>query len=383
MIPYCRSSSPDKTTLHSYLKKIDDTGILTNNGPLSKELEQRIELFSGRNCVSVSSGTIGLYISLVSVNNIIRNEEVIIPSYNFAAGMQAINLAGMKPVFVDIENDYRISLNHLRKLLKAHKKCRFVMAVNYYGWAGNPSEIETLVRDIEKEDSRKIYLIFDSAHAFGASYENRPIGSFGDFEVFSFSATKVIGGSEGGAVTCSSKSLLKQLKIAKNYGTSNYEVICPGINGKLSEPNAAYILSRMDFMDTIITNRNRLAQAYMNKLKAIRNITPPTPGKNWQPVFKDIVVQIPFSTENAREKLRAKLNNDGIDTRVYFWPPLRSSSLYGGSDAILPCTERVSNRVLALPFYDTINESEIDWVSDRLKHHLNHLCSELTTLDKS
>ena len=373
MIPYCRSSSPDTKALQKYIHQIESTGILTNNGPLSRELESRIELYSGRSCVSVSSGTIGLYLSLLSVGDLEKGEEVIIPSFNFASGVQAINLAGMRPLFVEIENDYSMSLDHLRELLKANKKCRFVIAVNYYGWAGNPAEIEDLVRKIEIEDSREIYLIFDSAHAFGASYQNRPIGSFGDFEVFSFSATKVIGGSEGGAATCSNDLYLERFEIAKNYGTDNYKVVSAGINGKLSEPNAAYILAKMDFMEAIIAKRSNLANYYISKLKQIDNISPPSPRPQWTPVFKDIVLQIPFTKECSRESVRKKLKDDGIDTRIYFWPPLHTSTVNRDWNVSLPYTEQIANRVLALPFYDNLTEPKIDWISDRLRYILKDI----------
>jgi len=370
-IPIFRSTSPPNKYLSKYLLKIEKSGRLTNFGPLSMDLESRIQKITGRRTIAVTSGTVGLYLALAAANISEEDDAVILPSFNFAAGLQAIIQMNKRPLFVDIDKNYCISLDHLRHLLKTNSRCSAVIAVNYYGWAGNPKEVEEVVRKVEKEDSRRICLIFDSAHAFGASYYGRPIGSYGDFEVFSFSATKVIGGAEGGAVTCSNSEYAERLEIARNYGTKNYHILNIGTNGKLSEPNAAYILARMDYMKEIISHRSKLAHKYFSALKKITSVVPPYIHKNWAPVYKDIIVQLQGDENFNRANIRNKLWVYGIDTRAYFWPPLHLSSLVSNKKISLPCTEDIADRILALPFYDELTTDEIEWISEKLEFILS------------
>ena len=274
-VPYFISDLPPEEHLAPYLQRMRQSRRLTNFGPLGCEIEHRLECETGRPAVAVASGTAALFLALAAAPIEPCNRTVILPSFNFGAALQASVQAGFTPKFIDIQPDFSISPRKLQAMLKATPDCQVVIATNFFGWAGNPAEIEQAVKRFNAASGRNVLCIFDSAHAYAARYAGRPIGAFGDLEIFSFSATKAIGGAEGGAIVTVDQTWLEGIKTARNYGTQDYAVVAAGQNGKLSEPNAAFILARMDRRDEIIAHRADIAAQYLSVLSEVSEIQLP------------------------------------------------------------------------------------------------------------
>ncbi len=372
-VPFFKSDAPPAHLLAPYLAEMARTGRLTNFGPLNVELERRIAAVTGRPALAITSGTAAIYMALATAPVRRENRAVILPSFNFCAALQAIAQTGMRPVFIDIEPDFSISPDRLEAALAATPDCQLVLAPNYYGWAGNPAEVETAVWRFNARTGRDVKLMFDSAHAYGATYNGHAIGGFGDLEVFSFSATKAISGAEGGALVTDDAAWMARLRSSRNYGTENYAVVLPGVNGKLSEPNAAFILARMDLQAELIAHRARLVAEYFAILADVPGMQLPVVQPGWAPVWKDIVVTLAPELAHLRDGLRAELLADGIDTRTYFDPPLhRSPTLAPTPDAAtaLAVTNDLAARVIGLPFFESMTPADMRRVAARLEAHL-------------
>lgn len=333
------------------------------------QFEAETGAYLGTQTTAVSSGTVGLVFTLAALG-LERGQKVILPSFTFMATAQAILYAGGVPIFAEIEDDLTLSANDLDRLLEEHPDTAAVIAVHMYGLPVRVREIEAAVARASKLRGSKIALIFDAAHAFGSSVDGEKVGGFGDAEVFSLSVTKVLVSVEGGLVSTHDADLLRKIRCMRNYGVlANYDAHFPGLNGKMSEFHAIVGLHNLRRLDSLLTARQERAKCFRRQIESRTSFR----GTSWPEgvvhTFKDFTVLTPENVEDGyRDRIMRFVADRGVETRAYFYPAVHEQAYFAGyATRPLPQTERLSRRVITLPFFTTITEEEMDYIVSTLQ----------------
>ena len=342
-----------------YAEEIFDRNWLTNNGPLLQEFEQKIADFHNvKHCIAMCNGTIALEIAIRALG---LKGEVIVPSYTFIATAHALHWQAITPVFADIDPiTHTLDPEAVRRMITP----RTTGIIGVHLW-GNIAEIEAL-QTIADEHNLK--LMFDAAHAFGCSHKGKMIGNFGECEVLSFHATKVINTFEGGAVLTNDDTLAEATRLMRNFGfISMDKVVHPGTNGKMDEVAAAMGLVNLDAIDEIITTNRGNHDAYRKALSGLPGISLMpyviAERSNYQYVVMEVSKECPVSRDQIIETLHA----ENIRARRYFWPGCHKMKpycdLYPHAGLVLHNTQLVADRVIVLPTGTTINSAMVDNIS--------------------
>jgi dTDP-4-amino-4,6-dideoxygalactose transaminase len=223
-----------------------------------------------------------------------------------------------------------------------------------------------------------LLLMFDAAHAFGCSAHGRRVGSFGQAEVFSFHATKVVNTFEGGAVATNDDDLAAKMRLMKNFGFAGYDKVSYiGTNGKMSEPAAAMGLVGLASLPEFIAHNRRNHEAYragLEKIEGIRLLLPPAGEES---NFHYVVVEIDREAAGIeRDELVDLLWAERVLARKYFWPgchrmePYRS--YYPHARLLLPHTEEVAARVIVLPTGTALGVGEVEEVCSLIRFAVTH-----------
>jgi dTDP-4-amino-4,6-dideoxygalactose transaminase len=338
-----------------------DRNWLTNGGPLVKELEERLAKYLGvRHCIPICNGTVALEIAIRALD---LKGEVIVPSFTFVATAHALQWQEITPIFCDINpHTHKIDPSQIERLVTP--RTTGIIGVHLWGAA---CDIDALA---EIADRKKLKLMFDAAHAFSCSYRGEMIGGFGDAEVFSFHATKFFNTIEGGAIATNDDDLARKIRLMKNFGFVNYDhVAYVGTNGKMNEFSAAMGLTNLEQIDQFITANSSNYQAYRAGLDHIPGIRMMHYNEREQCNYQYIVIELEeVAAGLSRDELQKVLVAENVYARRYFHPgchkmePYRS--YYPNAGLLLPNTERVSERVLALPTGTAMNEERIHKVCE-------------------
>ncbi|HBM7477950.1 TPA: dTDP-4-amino-4,6-dideoxy-D-glucose aminotransferase VioA, partial [Escherichia coli] len=264
-IPVTQPSLPELAEFMPYLEKIWKNKWLTNNGPFHQELEEKLCEFLGVQHISLfNNATIALITALQALR---ITGEVITTPYSFVATSHAILWNGLTPVFVDIENDgYNIDYRKIEQAITP--KTSAILPVHCYS---TPCEVE----EIQKiADNYGLKVIYDAAHAFGVNFKGQSLLNYGDLSILSFHATKVFNTFEGGAIISPDAKTKLRIDRLKNFGIADeLTVTAPGINGKMSEINAAFGLVQLKHIEGSISKRKIIDSLYRNLLKGTPGIT--------------------------------------------------------------------------------------------------------------
>ncbi len=354
-----RPNIGNKKLLLEMIDDLLDRRWLTNSGPNVKELEKRIaQLLGVRHCVVVCNATIGLEIAIRALG---LTGEVIVPSMTFVATAHALQWQEITPIFCDIDPEtHNIDPRQVERLITP----RTTGIIGVHLW-GRPCNIDTLA---EIADKHGLKLLYDAAHAFACSYKGQMVGNFGNAEVLSFHATKFFNTFEGGAVVTNSDELANKLKLMKNFGFVDYdEVIHIGTNGKMNEVSAAMGLASLESLDEFITINHRNYKLYQTSLMTIPGIKLLTFDETERCNYHYIILEIDENeTIINRDELVKILWAENIHARRYFYPgchrmePYRS--YFPNAGLLLPETESLVERVIALPTGTTISAKEIDLI---------------------
>ena len=223
---------PSRERFRKAFDGIFDRRYFTNHGPLVNKLDQEIAEYLGtRHAVCVTNGTIAIMIACVAMG---LKGSVIVPSFTFPATVQALVWAGLEPIFCDIDPEtHCISADLASTLIREDTSAIFGVHV----W-GRPCNTRQLSK-IGEQFNIKIF--YDACHAFGCGHESRKIGNFGELEIFSFHATKVLSSGEGGCITTNDDELAERLRTIRSFHESHTYSDCPlRINGKMSEAQAQF-----------------------------------------------------------------------------------------------------------------------------------------------
>jgi dTDP-4-amino-4,6-dideoxygalactose transaminase len=364
MLHVVHASTLQKERFLSLLNGIFDRGYFTNDGPLVQELEQRIaDRLGARHCIAICNGTIALQIAVRAMG---MRDEVIVPSFTFIATAHALQWQGIRPVFCDIDPEtHTLNPASVEKLLTPHT--RGIVGVHLWG---TPCDVEALSRLAR---SRDIPLLFDAAHAFGASHNGLMVGNFGNAEVFSFHATKLFHTFEGGAVVTNDSDLATQIGRMRNFGFIDYDrVETLGINGKMSEVSAAMGLAGLETLDKIIEINRERYYCYARHLKEVKGITLKDCSGGGGGNYQYIVIELDSDgCVLTRDQILALLHAENIFARRYFYPgchrmePYRTLQPDAGSG--LRNTEIVAERVIVLPTGERVDNLMIEQVCEVIR----------------
>ena len=347
------------------LRDIWDRKWLTNNGHYHKELEKALAEYLGVNYISLfTNGTLPLITALQAMR---ISGEVITTPYSFVATTHSIWWNGLKPVFVDIEEETgNIDPEKIEAAITPHTTA--IMPVHVYGTPCNMKRIQQIA------DVYGLKIIYDAAHAFGVKVNGESILKSGDMSTLSFHATKVYNTIEGGALICHDEATKKRIDYLKNFGfAGETTVVAPGINSKMDEIRAAYGLLNLKQVDKAIASRKATAEKYRAALKDVPGIRLLNDVEGvhhnyaYFPIFIDEKVY-----GMSRDDLYAKLQEHDIFGRRYFYPLISTFSAYKGLESAnpknLPIAHKLADQVLCLPMFAGLDEEGVNRVIDVVKN---------------
>jgi dTDP-4-amino-4,6-dideoxygalactose transaminase len=343
MINVTKTFLPPLDEYQNQLQRIWKNEWLTNRGELVIELEEKLKNhLSVSNIILMNNGTIPIQIALKLLG---KQGEIITTPFSYVATSAAIIWENCTPVFVDINPTYfSIDEDKIEQAITSKTTC--ILATHVFG---NPCNIEA-IENIAKKHNLKV--IYDAAHAFGVTYNNQSIFQYGDVSTCSFHATKLFHTGEGGAVFCQDDELFKQFFYSHNFGHNGpLDFHGLGINGKISELQAAMGLSVLPHMHKIISSRKNAVEYYLKNLNdqqlvfmKIRENT------QWNYSYFPVL----FKSEEALLKVQSNLNSEQIFPRRYFYPSLNTIKYVNGLK--MEVSEDISKRILCLPLNHELSE---------------------------
>lgn len=349
------------------------TGGVLSLGPKVEEFEIRCAKVAGRqHGIAVSSGTAGLHCAMLAAG-VGPGDEVITTPFSFVASANAALFVGAKPVFVDIDP---VTLNiDVEKVQPAiTPKTKAILAVEAFGHPGGMIELEQFAQKNE------LLLIEDGCEGFGGTFGERPIGSFGRAGIFSFFLNKQITTGEGGMIVTDDDTFANACRAYRNQGREGMAWLAHqrvGYNYRLSEIQAALGVAQMDRLDEILANRRRVAHAYVRRLMTNRYLILPTLQDDTHMSWFVFVVRLNDLFEPGdRDDIMRELRGEGVGCYNYF-PPIHLQPYmieqFGYHAGQFPVTEYVAARTLALPFFSTMTEAQVDRVCDVLEKTLENV----------
>lgn len=355
-----RSSMPDFDEFCAEIRDIWDSRWLTNMGVKHQALESALREYLGVPHVTLfTNGHLALENMLEAFS--LRGGEIITTPFTFASTTHAITRIGCTPVFCDINpDDYTIDVTKIESLIT--DKTVAIMPVHVYG---NLCDVDAIDR-IAK--AHGLHVFYDAAHAFGVRRGGVSSAAFGDVSMFSFHATKVFHTIEGGALCYSDGALEQRLKDLKNFGIHGPESVpFVGGNAKMNEFCAAMGLCNLRHLDAEIAKRKLAAQHYDARLGGVPglrlNAHKPDVESNYAyyPVIFD-------GYKLSRDEVFARLGENNIVARKYFYPLTNAFECYKGrtgfDPALTPVARRASETVLTLPLYADLSLDDVDRICD-------------------
>jgi dTDP-4-amino-4,6-dideoxygalactose transaminase len=328
-------------------------------GPVVAEFESSFSKFVGdRDCVAVNSGTSGLVTAVMSLG-IGQGDEVIVPSFTFAASANSIALCGAKPIFIDID---RKTFNLDYKLLESliTPKTKAIMAVHLYGLCANMKHI------LEVAKKHNLFVIEDAAQAHLSAIDGQTAGTFGDVAVFSFYPTKNMTSGEGGMVVYKDTSYSRNARLIRNQGMEKrYHNEIAGHNFRMSDIHAAIGVEQLKKVEEWTEKRESNA-IYLNN--AITEAETPHIPSGYRHVFHQYTIRV----EKFRDSLADKLSADGIGNGIYYPVPVHRLPSFNESIA-LPETEMAAQEALSLPVHPSLTKSNLDRIARSVNTHLSEL----------
>jgi len=334
-------------------------------GPKAQEFEEKMAEYLGvRYAVAVSSGTAGLHL-LVRALGLGQGDEVLVPSFTFAASVNAILYEKATPVFVDVEPDtYTLDPEDLRR--KITPRTRAIMVVDTFGHPAEWDEILDIARN------HGLLLIDDACEALGAEYRGKKLGRFGDGAVFAFYPNKQMTTGEGGMVVTDNPRLAGLVRSLRNQGRGtmsswlHHEYL--GYNYRMDEMSAALGVSQLRRLETFLEKRQQVAAMYTERLRCFEWVKTPVVKPYVRMSFFVYVVTLEKGFD--RDTIIRGLEERGIPARGYFSPLHLAPYIkaqFGFQGGELPITEDIARRTLALPFYNNISEREVEEVVTALQ----------------
>jgi dTDP-4-amino-4,6-dideoxygalactose transaminase len=350
MITVTKTYFPPIEEYNALVKKAFDNQWLTNRGELIELLEEKLKVYLKIDWITITNnGTVPLQIALKLFG---KGGEIITTPFSYVATTSAIVWENCTPVFVDIHPDYlTIDETKIEQAITSRTTC--ILATHVFG---NPCNVD-VIDAIAKKHNLKV--IYDAAHCFGVEYDNKSIFEFGDVSTCSFHATKLFHTAEGGAMFTKSKELQHQLFYSHNFGHDGPLAFHGlGINGKISELQAAMGLAVFPYMREILSERKKVVDLYdtlldfskFKKLKIRENT-------KWNYSYYPVIL----ASEEQLLQVQKRMNDNQIFPRRYFYPSLNTIPYV--QYVSMPISENTAKRVLCLPLYVGLSKNEIEKIA--------------------
>jgi dTDP-4-amino-4,6-dideoxygalactose transaminase len=342
-------------------------------GDKTVEFERMISEYVGvRHAVAVNSGTSALHL-IVRALGIGRGDEVLVPSFTFAASVNAILYEGATPVFVDIEPaTYNLDTADLESKITARTKA--VMAVDVFG---HPAEWDEILRLAERHGLK---VIDDSCEALGAEYKGHKVGQFGDAAAFAFYPNKQMTTGEGGIIVTNRDDIATLCRSMRNQGRGEMGAWLEhdrlGYNYRLDEMSAALGCSQLSRIEEFLGRRESVARMYSERLRNCEWLRPPVVSSHVRMSWFVYVVTLAEGVK--RDWLMREMEAAGIPVRAYFSPMHRQPYIreqFGLRARRLPVTEAIAERTIALPFHNNLTSVQVDSVVTKLVEIINRQCA--------
>jgi dTDP-4-amino-4,6-dideoxygalactose transaminase len=332
------------------LREIWESRVLTNNGPFHERLEAALCEYLGVKHISLfTNATIALITALQALK---ISGEVITTPYSFVATAHSLLWNGITPVFVDVEPT-TLNLDPTKIEAAITSRTTAIMPVHCYG---NPCDVDAIDALAKKHNLRVIY---DAAHAFGVNCHCGSVLNHGDLSVLSFHATKVFNTFEGGAIVSPDAETKLRIDQLKNFGfVDETTVIAAGINGKMSEFNAALGLVQLKHVDAAIEARRVIDARYRELLTNVEGVTCLPNDQHAKGNYSYFPILLDQRHGSKRDEIYQALRADNIFARRYFYPLISEFPMYralpSASRSNLPNAWEAAERVLCLPIFPTL-----------------------------
>ncbi len=305
--------------------------------------------------VAVSSGTTALHLALLA-HGIGAGDEVIVPSFSFVATANVALYVGANPIFADID-PATMNIDPSDVEAKITPRTRAVIAVHLYG---NPADLARLTDICERHN---LVLIEDACQAHAATYEGRPVGSFGT-GCFSFYPTKNVTSGEGGMITTDDESIAERARLLRAHGSPRrylHEIL--GYNFRMTDIHAAIGITQLEHLSTWTAQRQANAERLKDLLGGLDvSFQQTTPHATH--VYHQFTIRIP----HGRDGVAMYLREHGVGCEVYYPIPIHQQPLYRGIgyDETLPVTEKAVEQVLSLPVHPALTEEDVAQIAQTL-----------------
>lgn len=341
-------------------------------GPRTEQFERQFAAFAGsRFAVAMNSGTAALHLALDALK-LGPGDEVIVPPITFVSTIHAVSYVGATPVFADVEPDtMNLSAADIERKITARTKA--ILTVHL---AGHPCDMDAIHA---LAAARGIKVIEDAAHACGAYYKNRIIGSISEVTCFSFHAVKNLTCGEGGAVTCNADWLARRMREQRWVGITKdtwersaadsvydwqYYVNDVGYKYHMNDIQAAIGLVQLGKLDKLNGRRREIAEQYTSQLGDLSWMElpqeKPYARSSWH------LFQIKLPNKTMRDQLIGHLKRDGIATGVHYYP-CHLHPAYIRTRAVVPVSDQIWTRILSLPIHPGLDHEDMDRIVDRIR----------------
>ena len=345
-----------------YLEQIWATKVLSNNGPFHQQLEQELQQRWDVPYVSLfSNGTLALVTALQALP---LEGEVITTPFTFAATAHAISWNRLTPVFADID-PVTLNLDPGSAQEMISDKTAAILPVHTYG---RPADVEGFAKLGQAHD---LPVIYDAAHCFDVDYRGVSVLSWGDLSAVSFHATKVFNTFEGGALISHSPEMKRRIDQLKNFGfVDEATIVAAGINGKMSEFNAALGLVQLERIDHDLASRRSIDAHYRKGLADVKGIVCHSYDLNQTANYGYFPIRVTDEYPLSRDDLYYALAKSGVHARRYFYPLLTDTEPYRAmelSSSGTPMAQSVAEQIICLPIYASISTASISRTIDVLR----------------
>lgn len=361
-----------------YIKDAVNSGKISGDGFFTEKCHKLLEgRFSAKKILLTTSCTDALEMAAILIN-LCSGDEVIVPSYTFVSTVNAFVLRGAVPVFVDIRED-TLNIDENKIEDKITPKTKAIFPVHY---AGIGCEMDSIMKIAKKH---RLSVIEDAAQGIDAKYKGKYLGTIGDIGAYSFHETKNYICGEGGAIVLNDERFIKRAEIIREKGTNRsqffrgeidkYTWIDMGSSYLPSDILAAFLYAQIESMDKIKRKRKAIFEFYYNNLKEFQDkgdLRLPVIPDNCIPNYHMFYLLLP--SESKRNKLMGYLKKSGV-MAIFHYLPLHSSYMgkrFFQSNTHLAVTEKISGRILRLPFYNNLSIIKQEYIVNKIKKWLRN-----------